>query len=64
VKLDAASTSTSITDKRGREMLDPKSARPFGGLFIARGRRGFQLESAAPAEVKVDEGLVRRRVRS
>jgi hypothetical protein len=62
VKWDAAGGLTSITDKPGREMLDPKSGRPFGSLFIARNRRGFQLESAAPAEVKVDQGLVRRRV--
>jgi hypothetical protein len=62
VKLDVAGALTSITDKSGREMFDPKAGRPFGALFIARNRRGFQLESAAPAEVKVDEGMVRRRV--
>jgi len=61
VKWDEAGNLISILDRRsGRELLPSKSGRPFGSLFVARGRRGFQLENTAPAEVKVHEGPIRR----
>lgn len=63
MKCDETGYLSSIFDRRsGREMMQPKSERPFGGLFIARGREGFRLESAGPVEVKTDEGPVSRRV--
>ena len=54
---------TSILDQRTqREMVHSSAERPFGGLFISRGRNGFQLEDAVPAQVNVHEGPVTRRI--
>lgn len=63
LKWDENGYLSSIFDRRsGREMLQSKSERPFGSLFAARGRGGFQLESTGKVEVKTEEGPLRRRV--
>jgi hypothetical protein len=62
VKCDAAGNIVSILDRKsGHEILEEKSERPFGSLWIARGRGGFQMESGK-AEVTTKEGAVRRRI--
>jgi hypothetical protein len=63
VKWNETGNLISIFDRKsGREMLPSNPERPFGSLFVARNRGGFQLESAMPAEVTRQEGAVLRRV--
>jgi hypothetical protein len=62
VKYDVAGNLTSVFDKKsGHEILESKSDRPFGSLFIARGRDGFRIENGGAAEVTTTDGAVRRR---
>ncbi len=48
-----------ITD---RELLLPESGRPFGGLYVAIDRKEHREASLGPAEARVVEGPVSRRV--
>jgi hypothetical protein len=54
---------SSILDKKsGREIVPPDSGRPFGSLWIARGRGGFQIENVGNTELTTREGAVRRQL--
>jgi hypothetical protein len=63
VKCDETGKLTSIVDRTsGREFLPRDSARPFGSLFVGRGRRGFQPVDTVPAEVNSVDGPVQNRL--
>jgi len=55
---------TSILDPAGRrEMVRSSPQRPFGSLFLARGRQDFQWEDTGAGQVDVTEGPAARQIR-
>jgi len=60
---DESGRLTSILDTRsGREMLRSESDRAFGGLYMALNREAHEEARVGPAQARVTEGPVSRRV--
>ena len=63
VTWDSTGSITAIRDRAThRELVQSDEAKPFGRLFLARGRGDFQLEDTGAADVKVSDGPVTRRI--
>ncbi len=55
---------TSILDPAGRrELIRSSPEKPFGSLYLARGKQDFQLENTGPGRIDVTEGPIARRIR-
>jgi alpha-mannosidase len=59
---EGAISSILVTDT-GQELVHSSPEKPFGSLFIARGRETFLLEKAEAGEMDDAEGPVARRIR-
>jgi len=63
VKVDDAGWIRSLVDKSsGAEMVDAKSERPFGSLYISRKNSNYQAAPVSPPEARTVDGAVTRRI--
>jgi alpha-mannosidase len=63
VKIDNEGWITSLADKsRGVEMVDARSERAFGSLYISRKNSAYQAAPASSPEVNTTQGTVTRQI--